>query len=359
MPYKRNSIERQRPHRFTNRALNREMVARFRAWMTVQQYIPTTISTYCRLCYDFCTFIGSKALARVVPVDISDFVSHNLPSKFDENLVNHRLAPLRTFFEFLYLGGVVESIPPNFIRTRKVHRKLPRVLSQTQARKLLTSTRKLRDRALLELLYATGCRMIELLPLRVSDVDFANRRITVKGRRKERIVYFGRQAAKALRRYLVGRKTGYLFQVEYRRQLGHMHRTNTTWVGEYSTYVNGFRLKRHKYLGTLTKTSPQIARARFKRHLRSVNLKRPTPDRPMCKDTAWKILTEAAKRIGLRFLPARMLRHSCATHLWENGADIRTIQELLGHNCLSSTQIYVRVSNRKLALNYRRAHPRG
>ena len=348
-----------RARRFTTRALNREMVERFRAWLIVQKYIPSTITGYCKRCQDFCSFIGDKPLAKVAPIDVSDFVTRDLPPVFQENLVNTRVAPLKAFFEFLYLGGIVENIAPQFIRPRKVYRKLPRVLSTKQVQKLLTATRKLRDRAFLELLYATGCRVAELRQLHVSDIDFTNRRFIVKGKRKERVAYFGIHAAKALRRYLVGRKTGYLFQVEYRRQRAHLHKTKTTWVGHYAAYVNGVRIRRLKYLGMLGTTSVQVASARLTRHLRNVNLKRPTPDKPMCVNTVWKILTQAARRIGLRHLPARLMRHSYATHLWENGADVRTIQELLGHSCLSSTQIYVQVSNQSLAETYRRSHPRG
>ena len=344
--------------RFTIRALNREMVERFRAWLIVQKYIPSTITGYCKRCQDFCTFIGDKPLAKVAPIDVSDFVTRDLPSEFQENLINTRVAPLKAFFEFLYIGGVVENIAPQFLRPRKVYRKLPRVLSKKQVQKLLVSTRKLRDRAFLELLYATGCRVAEVRGLRVADIYFTNRRFIVRGKRKERVVYFGRHAAKALRQYLVGRKTGYLFQVEYRRQRAHLHRTKTTWVGDYAAYVNGVRIRRLKYLGMLHSTTEQIARARLAKHLRNVNLQRPTPDKPICVNTAWKILTQAAKRIGLRHLPARLMRHSCATHLWENGADIRMIQELLGHSCLSSTQIYVQVSNQSVAESYRRSHPR-
>jgi site-specific recombinase XerD len=353
------SSQNHRRLRFTSHALNREMVSRFRAWMSLQDYLPTTIGSYCTLCEKFCAFIGRKSFAKVTPLDVADFLTRGLPPSHNPNMVNSRLAPLRKLYEFLYMGGVVSNLPPNYLHQRRIYRKLPCVLSQAQIKKLLTSTRKLRDRALLELLYATGCRMRELRTLRVSEIDFQKRCFRVKGKRKERIVFFGKEAAKALRRYLVGRKTGYLFQVEYRRQKGHIYSTGSTWVGHYSAYINGLRVLRCKYLGMVHNTSVQIARARFTRHLREINLARPTPDKPICTDTAWEIMKQAAQRIGLKFLPARMIRHSYATHLRENGADIREIQELLGHSCLSSTQIYLQVSNKSLAQKYRQTHPRG
>jgi integrase len=162
-----------------------------------------------------------------------------------------------------------------------------------------------------------------------------------------------------LRQYLGNRRSGFLFQVEYRQQRGHIHRTTGTWTGHYSTYESGKRVRHFQYLGMLDKTSPTTAMTRFEKHLQQVDLSRPVPDRPICPHTAWKMLTAAARRIGLRFLPARMLRHSFATHLCENGADLTTIQALLGHSCLSSTQIYLRLSSKRIAEQFRRLHPRG
>jgi integrase/recombinase XerD len=238
-------------------------------------------------------------------------------------------------------------------------KKLPRVFTLGQVRRLLAKTRKLRDRALLELLYGTGCRLVEVRTLRLEDIDLKTRKMLVKGKRKERVVYFGSTAASALRRYIGNRTTGFLFRVEYRQQKGHVNATATTWVAHYSIYVEGRRIKKYKHLGMLNKMTQADAKIKLRQHLKSVDLTRPIPDRPMCQHTAWRILTAAALRIGLRFLPARMLRHSFATHLWENGADLRVIQELLGHSCLTSTQIYVRISNSTVADAYKRLHPRG
>jgi site-specific recombinase XerD len=339
--------------------VNHEMVARFKRWLTAQNYLPSTVNKYCNLSDAFCDFIKTKPLREVVPIDVSDFITANLPLTWTDALVNNRLACLRSFFDFLYLGGAVESVPPRFLHPRKVTHKLPRVFTQDQTRRLLAKTRKPRDRALLELLYGTGCRLVEVRTLRLEDIDFKTRKILVKGKRKERMVYFGSPAASALRRYISNRKAGFLLRVEYRQQKGHVNATATTWVAHYSIYTDGKRIKKYKHLGMLNKMTQADAKIRLREHLKSVDLKRPIPDRPICQHTAWKILTAAALRIGLRFLPARMLRHSFATHLWENGADLRVIQELLGHSRLTSTQIYVRISNRPLADAYKRLHPRG
>ena len=338
--------------------LNREMVVRFQMWLRAQNYLASTIAAYSKVCFGFCQFLRSTAICDVKPLDISDFISSDLPKNWTDNCLNFRLAALRSLFDFLYMGGVIDSVPPRFIHPRKQVRKLPDIMESRVVVRLLNRTHALRDRAFLELLYASGCRLKEALALRVPDVDLIKRSARVKGKRKERIVYFGKPAARALRKYLKGRHDGFLFQVEYRKQKGHLDKTTKTWVGVYSIYPKGKRIVQRKYMGMVHSTSRRAANTRFKRHLMGVNLSRPIPDRPLCQHTAWKILRNAARRIGKDFLPARVLRHSYATHLCENGADIRTIQELLGHSCLSSTQIYLQVANRKMERTYRKTHPR-
>ena len=335
------------------------MLKRFRLWLTAQNYVPSTVEKYCGICTRFCSFLGSKALRTVTPLDVCDFVTSNIAHGSSDGVVQGRLVALRAFFDFLYMGGVVDAVPPRFIRPRRVTKLLPRALTVDQVRVLLDKTTKVRDRAFLEFLYATGCRQSEALRLRVADVDLDRRRARVLGKRRERIVYFGSCAESALRRYLGRRRDGYLFQVEYRRQRGHLHATRTSWVGQYSTYENGRRRVHYQYLGIVGKVSVATARARFKRFLRGVNLARPFPDKPICNDTAWKILTTAARRVGFRFLPPRMLRHLFATHLLENGSDLPTIQALLGHNSLGSTQVYLKLSNSRIEDQFRRLHPRG
>lgn len=338
---------------------NAEMVARFQQWLTAQKYVPSTVQKYCGISKRFSLFIGSKSLREVSPLDISDFVASNVGREWADSVVHGRLIALRAFFDFLYMGGVVNAVPPRFIRPRRVTKKLPRALTAAQVQRLLVNTKNLRDRAFVEFLYATGCRQTEATNLRVEDVDFSKRKARVLGKRKERMVYFGSQAENALRQYLGTRKTGYLFQIEYRKQQGHVHATTRTWTGQYSTYEGGKRHIHFQYLGVLDKTSPAVAKARFTRFLQGIDLSRPIPDKPMCSHTVWKIMTAAARRIGLRFLPPRMLRHSFATHLFENGADLTTIQTLLGHNSLSSTQVYLKLSNTRIEEQFRRLHPRG
>jgi len=339
--------------------VNLQMADRFNRWLVAQKYVPTTVQKYCSICKRFCSFIAEKPLRGVSPLDVSDFVTSNVGRAWSDGVVQSRLVALRAFFDFLFMGGVVNAVPPRFIRPRRVTKRLPRVLTVSQVRRLLEKTTNVRDRAFLEFLYATGCRQTEVINLRVGDVDFRRRRARVLGKRAERMVLFGSQASAALRRYLDGRKEGYLFRVEYRKQRGHLHATIGTWVGQYSTYEDGRRHVHYQHLGMLHSMSGAKARARFKQFLRGVNLDRPVPHKPICNHTVWKIMTAAARRIGLRFLPPRMLRHSFATHMYEKGADLTTIQTLLGHSSLATTAVYLKLSNPRIEDQFRRFHPRG
>jgi site-specific recombinase XerD len=335
------------------------MVRRFRQWLTAQKYIPSTVKKYGAVCEGFCSFIGNKPMREVIPIEVSDYISSNVRKEWGDSVVNNRLGALRTFFDFLYMGGVVNTVPPRFIRPRTLNRTLPVVPTPDQVERLLERTTNLRDRALLEFLYASGCRQSEALLLRFGNLDLDQRTALVSGKRKDRIVYFGAQAKTALRRYLGGRKSGYVFAIEYRQQRGHVHVTTRRLTGYYATYETGKRVKHIKHLGAVGKMSKATAERKFERFLRESVIARPVPERPLCNHTAWKILTAAARRIGLRFLPGGMLRHCFATHLCQNGADLSTIQALLGHSCLSSTQIYLRLSDPHVAAQYKRLHPRG
>jgi integrase/recombinase XerD len=223
--------------------------------------------------------------------------------------MTRKLAALRSFFRFLVREGDVDRSPLLLIPAPKRSRTLPTVLTVEEIESLLAAPDRstplgLRDRCLLEVLYATGLRVSELLALTVDDVDWVTRTIRVRGKgSKERIVLLGDLAVDALETYihrgrpplLKDRATTALF-------LSHLGRPLS---------VRGFHLVLRQQLGTAGITRPV------------------TP---------------------------HTLRHSFATHLLEGGADLRTVQELLGHTNLSTTQVYTHVSEGHLREVYARAH---
>lgn len=347
----------------SHKALNLEMVERFRRWLVAQKYSPSTQERYCRIARKLCHHLGRRALSAVSPMDIGDFLTNTLPDRWADSYIADQLGALRSFFDFLYLGGVVDSVAPRFLKARARSKPLPRALTEAQVKKLIHAASHPRDRALIELLYATGCRIGEARLARVEDIDFRGRRFRVRGKRKERVVYFGPHAAKSLRRYLKGRKTGYLFQDKIEPQKGYITHNGVTWLGlwkDYRTLQKGGQ-KHSKQLGNRLLVSYAEARKRFRTFLRDqkVDLFRYRPDRPLNRSALSFVIRETGRQAGIGKVSPHTLRHSFATHLLERGADIRAIQELLGHTYLTSTQIYTRISNNAVRSTFHQFHPRG
>jgi len=229
--------------------------------------------------------------------------------------IARKLAALRTFFQFLVREGKLESNPAKLVSTPRLEKKLPQHLSIEEAIRFIEAPNPetdmgKRDRAMLELMYATGVRVAELTTLNIGDIDFRNQLIRVTGkRRKQRIVPFGEPAAVAIRNYLTIRET-FLANAPISKR------------DEEALFLN--------YQGTRITT-------------RSVGR-----------------MVEKYIKIcaGMHDISPHALRHSFATHLLDSGADLRDIQELLGHARLSTTQIYTHVSMEKLIEVYDKAHPK-
>ena len=229
--------------------------------------------------------------------------------------IARKLAALRTFFQFLVREGVVEANPAKLVATPRKEKKLPVHLSVEDAVRFIetpdpdTDFGK-RDRAILELLYATGVRVSELAQLDLRDIDFNNKLLRVFGkRRKERIVPFGDPAAKALREYLSVRNKFLMNAPVAKRDAQPL-------------ILN--------YQGTRI-TTRSVGRL-VEKYIR------------MCA--------------GIHDISPHALRHSFATHLLDSGADLRDIQALLGHARLSTTQVYTHVSMEKLIEVYDKTHPK-
>lgn len=229
--------------------------------------------------------------------------------------VARKLAALRTFFQFLVREEVVDLNPARLVATPRLEKKLPVHLSAEDAVRFIetpdvgTNLGK-RDRAILELLYATGIRVSELTKLNLSDVDYQGKIIRVTGkRRKQRLVPFGDPALQAINQYLDVRE-------EILRHASPAERDDQALILNYQ----GTRI-----------TTRSVGRMVDKYIL-------------ICA--------------GIHNISPHSLRHSFATHLLDSGADLRDIQELLGHARLSTTQIYTHVSMEKLIEVYDQAHPK-
>ena len=255
-------------------------------------------------------------MRQIDHITIREWLSELHTAQKKKSSIARKLAALRTFFQFLIREGVVEMNPAKLVSTPRLEKKLPNHLSVEDAVRFIetpdveTDLGK-RDRAILEILYGTGVRVSELTKLNLHDIDYRNKMLRVKGkRRKERIVPFGDPALHSLMRYLTEVRNTFL---------------NNAPIAERETdavFLN--------YQGTRITT-------------RSVGR------------MVDKYITLCA---GIHNISPHALRHSFATHLLDSGADLRDIQELLGHARLSTTQIYTHVSMEKLIEVYDKSHPK-
>lgn len=224
--------------------------------------------------------------------------------------VSRTLASLRSYYLFMMQNGVVKSNPTSNLEAPHVEKKIPKILSGEEVELLLEQPKNcdnkgIRDKAMLELLYATGIRVSELINLDVSDVNVPMSFARCKGGKKERIIPMGHQAKDALENY-INNVRKYMVKDE----------------NETALFVNcsGARLSRQGF---------------------------------------WKLIKYYQHIAGIETdITPHTLRHSFAAHLLENGADLHSIQEMMGHADISSTQVYSRMMNSKIKDVYAKAHPR-
>ena len=266
----------------------------------------------------FLTADGKRTAPYVSEIDhltIREWMAALHTAQKSKRSIARKLATLRTFFQFLVREGMLEMNPAKLVSTPRLEKKLPKHLSIEDAIRFIESPDPetdlgKRDRAMLELMYATGVRVAELTTLNLADVDFRNQLIRVTGkRRKQRIVPFGDPAVEALRNYLKVREK-FLFNAPVSKR------------DEEALFLN--------YQGTRI-TTRSVGRM-VDKYIR------------LCA--------------GMHNISPHALRHSFATHLLDSGADLRDIQELLGHARLSTTQVYTHVSMEKLIEVYDKAHPK-
>lgn len=339
---------------------NNQLLTLFGQWLISQEYAIASQREYTRTAEWLCDFLDGKALARTSPMDIHRFLVHIDKPAFKDSYVANRLTALRCFFDFLCLSGVVENAAPRLVQDRKRVRRLPKVLSLPNIRKLISRSENARERAILEMLYATGCRISELAAIDLADIDFRRKEIRVIGKRRERIVYFNNTAKRAVRKYLKGRKRGPLFVNDYnRRQKGYISHIGPRWYGVWNEHRHGRPRIRHCQL--LGIWADPIAKARgkakveFARVLQGKTLAAPL--HALTTFTLGKAVRDVAARAGFQNITPRIFRSSFATHLLDGGADIRSVQAILGHSYLSALEPYLSVSNRRVAANYRQHHP--
>lgn len=295
-----------------------EHLKRFFAYLEIEKSCSNlTILNYERDINAFLTFLEPTLgkefdLEQVSVLQIRAYLASLNEANYAKRTIARRISALRSFYKFLLRENVITVNPLARIRTPKLDKPLPSFLDEVEVNDLLTMPKDkklgLRDQAILELLYATGCRVSELVGLTIDRVDFPNRFVLLYGKgSKERIVPIGHTAVEALRVYYVERRA--IMERYQVNEHGHV-------------FVNSRG-------GVLTDRSVR------------------------------RILDKYIVQLSLlKNVSPHTLRHTFATHLLEHGADLRAVQELLGHANLSTTQIYTHVSNERIASVYRQNHPR-
>ena len=344
--------------------LNEELVRRYGRWLNTLQYSDGVQQRYSRWAGEFCKSLGNRAVGQTSDWDIRDFLSDQPRKKYNHHTVYDQLVALRNFYQFLSLGGIATTMPLRTVRIRAPRQDPPVVASPGAILRLIAAAKKPRELAAIEVLYATGCRVTELARVKDEDIDFESRKIRVHGKLgKSRYVVFGNHAARAIKTHLAGRSSGYLFRPEH-PQNGSVYkcsRTNT-WLGEVSVYTHTAPPVRKRIvmrLGCRSEMSLGEAWSMFKKRTRRLDTTYPLIPRPMAPNSIRTILYQVALRAGIRAIPPKEFRHCCGTHMLDGGADIREIQELLGHACLTTTQVYTHVGRKKLLEIFDLCHPRG
>ena len=291
-----------------------DLIGAYENYLTkVKQASANTIASYMRDIRQFSEWLHSTENADVVDatqVNISDYLTHLEKDGRSGATVSRNLASLKNFYSYVVSSGFLENTPVTEIRVDRGEKKLPQILTGREIELLLAQpvcvdAKGYRDKAMLEVMYATGIRVTELIDLDVDDVNLELGTIKCAGAKKTRSIPLYPAALKALTAYLMDIRRGMIADPDERALF---------------VNVNGVRMSRQGF---------------------------------------WKILKyyQASAHIEKDITP-HTLRHSFAVHLLENGADLGSVQELMGHSDISSTQMYTHMVNQKLKSVYEKCHPK-
>lgn len=293
----------------------KEIIEEFLSYLSVEKGMASnTLSSYRSDLSKFSEFLKSQKSGSVQDISRHTIISFMLKERdrgLSSNSVSRELACLKSFFKFLIKENKIKEDPANIIESPKLWKKLPFALNLNEVEALLAAPNLrepmgIRDKACLELMYATGMRVSEIVYLKMDDVNMEVGFVKCFGKgSKERIVPFGRKAKESVVRYLERARSVFLKK----------------------------KVSNFLFLTRLGKS--------------------------MSRQTFWKIIKRYAREAGIKKkITPHTLRHSFATHIMERGADLRVVQEMLGHSDISTTQIYTHISKDRLKSIHQKFHPR-
>lgn len=277
-----------------------------------KKYSDYTINGYLKDLDEFLEYIinnNIKSFDKVEYQDIRLYVNYLHDSNYSNKTISRSISALRSFFKYLKSNNYINNNPMLLISNPKLPKSLPKCLNFEETEKLLNvfddSTIGIRNSLILEILYSTGIRVSEVVNIKKHDINYSEKSIKITGKgNKDRIVYYGSRCNDLLNIYL-------------------------------DKSYNKLNINNLDYL-IISKTGKKI-----------------------CDREIRKVIDEAAVKSGLKFkISPHVLRHTFASHMLLDGADLRSVQELLGHENLSTTQIYTHISNERIKSVYLNSHPR-
>ena len=278
-----------------------------------KKYSDLTINGYLKDLNIFLEYLNDNNIKSYNDIEYKDirlYISYLYDLKYANKTISRHISSLKSFFKYLKKENIIVNNPCVLISNPKIQKRLPKFLNFDETEKLLNAFDNnnylgIRNNLILELLYSTGVRVSELVNIKIKDIDLIEKNIRILGKgSKERIVYFGNVCLNKINKYL---KVSYSL----------LNKDNIEYL-------------------LLSKTGKKIN----DREIR-------------------KVIDDASKIIGLDIkISPHVLRHTFATHMLTDGADLRSVQELLGHENLSTTQIYTHLTNEKIRDEYLKAHPR-
>jgi integrase/recombinase XerD len=273
-----------------------------------------TVMAYGRDIKRLLTWLQNKSVNRIAMADLIEFIEHLQQAQLKPASISRAIVATRMFFKYLQLEGIIQDNPSELLATQRNWDRIPKAISPTAVENFLTAPCKVdrfwqRDRAILELLYATGCRVSEVCNLLLANARLQDGYCLVEGKgSKQRMVPIGQRAVAAIESYLA----------ESRHELAGERPADTT---------------------------PWLILSRTGRRLR--------------REAVWELVKRYALRAEIDpDVSPHTLRHSFATHMLSGGADLRQIQELLGHASIQTTQIYTSVDSSRLKRIHQQFHPR-
>lgn len=294
--------------------MERDIQAFITYLQTVKKSSANTVMSYGRDLGKFKTFFEGQGIATVSQITqtgLNSYVLYLEKMKFTPATVSRNIASIKAFYHFLFKQHLIEDDISDVLKAPKIEKKMPGIMTMKQVTDLVEAPgdetpKQLRDRAMLELMYATGIRVSELIALKFSDINLQMGFLVCKDGSKERVIPFGNKARAALLSYIE----------KGREALSVTPDCDALFLNCYG--------------------------------------------QEMSRQGFWKLIKYYAKQAGIQEeITPHTLRHSFAAHLVENGADLKSVQEMMGHSDLASTQIYANMNQNRIRDVYAKAHPRG